>query len=273
MHPGSQGGRLEELLFCHPGIGRDAVQIASGEKTLCERREGDEPDTGFLSLVQDAILFRFPVQEIVPSLVNQAGDVPLPEILVGKSGGFRRIVGDARVQRLSGADDVHEGLHRLLQRGIGIEPVGVEEVHIVEVHPLQALVEARHEVLPGPPFAIGTRPHVITGLGRDEKLVAERSEGFPHDLPERFLGRPVGGAVVVRQVEMHDAVVKGVMGHFEGVRERVHVAEVVPEAQGDLGEEDAAAAAPAVADPAFIAVGGGGVNGVDHKSDVDGVQL
>ena len=63
---------------------------------------------------------------------------------------------------------------------------------------------------------------------------------------------------------MDDAVVEGVMGHFQGVGERVHVAEVVPQAQGDFGEEDAAAAAPAVADAALVTVGSGGVYRVDH---------
>ena len=67
---------------------------------------------------------------------------------------------------------------------------------------------------------------------------------------------------------MDDAVVEGVMGHLQGVRERVHVAEVVPQAQGDLGEEDAAAAAPAVPDAALIAAGGGGVDRIDHVCKV-----
>ena len=67
---------------------------------------------------------------------------------------------------------------------------------------------------------------------------------------------------------MDDAVVEGVMGHLQGVRQRVHVTEVVPEAQGNLGQEDAAAAAPAVADAARIAVGGGGVDGIDHGAPV-----
>ena len=135
--------------------------------------------------------------------------------------------------------------------GLGVEPVGVEEVHVIEVHPFQALVQARHQVFAGAPFAVGTGPHVIARLGGDEQLVAEGGEGLAHDHPERFLGRPVGRTVVVGEVEVDDAVVEGVMGHLQ-----------------DLGEEDAAAAAPAVPDAALIAAGGGGVDRIDHVCKV-----
>ena len=263
LHPGRQGRGLEELLLRHPGIGRDAVQVAAGQEPLRQRREGDEAHAVLLGLVQDRPL-RLPVQDVVPALVDQARNIPVFQVLIGKGRGLRRVVGDARVQRLAGPDDIHEGLHRLLQRGLGVEPMGVEEVHVIEVHPFQALVQARHQVFAGAPFAVGTGPHVIARLGGDEQLVAEGGEGLAHDHPERFLGRPVGRTVVVGEVEVDDTVVEGVMGHLQGVRERVYVAEVVPQAQGDLGEEDAAAAAPAVPDSALIAAGGGGVDRIDH---------
>ena len=106
--------------------------------------------------------------------------------------------------------------------------MGKEEVHIVQVHPPEALVQARHQILPGTPFPVGAGPHVMPRLGGDEQFVAVGSEGFLHDYAEGFLGGAVGGAVIVGQVEVDDPVVKGVMGHLQGVRQRVHIAEVVP---------------------------------------------
>ena len=266
MHLRSQGRRFQELALRHPGIGRNAVQVAAGEETLRQRGESDESDATFLRLVQDPFGFRPPVQQVVPALVDQAGNVPFFQVPVGESRGLRRVIGDPHIKGLAGPDDVHEGLHRLLQRSLGIEPVRVEQVHVFEVHPLQALVQARRQVLPGAPFAVRTGPHVVAGLGGDEQFVAVGREGLFHDLPEGLLRRPVGGTVVIGQVEVDDTVVEGVVGHLQGVGQRVHIAEVVPQAQGDFRQQDAAAAAPAEADAALIAAGGGGVDGTNHKA-------
>ena len=54
----------------------------------------------------------------------------------------------------------------------GIEMMVVEDVDVVEAEPPQALIEAGEEILARPEIAIGTGPHVPTGLGRDDELVA-----------------------------------------------------------------------------------------------------
>ena len=83
-----------------------------------------------------------------------------------------RIRGDAHVERLALPDGGVEGAHRLFERSLRIEPVGIEDVDVVETHPAEALVEAGQEVLARSADAIGSGPHVVAGLGRDDQLVA-----------------------------------------------------------------------------------------------------
>jgi hypothetical protein len=63
---------------------------------------------------------------------------------------------------------------------------------------------------------------------------------------ELLLRRPRWRSVVVREVEMGDATVEGAAHDLPGFLVVIHVAEVVPEAEGDLGEEDAGVAAASV---------------------------
>ena len=48
---------------------------------------------------------------------------------------------DADVVHLALADEVVEGPHRLLQRGLVVEPVGLEQVDVVGLQPLQRGME------------------------------------------------------------------------------------------------------------------------------------
>ena len=94
--------------------------------------------------------------------------------------------------------------------------------------------------------------------------MAVGGEGFLHDLPERLFRGAVRRTVIVGQIEMDDAVVEGIVGHFEGAGEGIDVTEVVPQAEGDFGNADAAASAATITNPAFIAVRSRGIDGIDH---------
>lgn len=78
------------------------------------------------------------------------------------------------------------------------------------------------------------------------------------DAADVFLGGSGGRAVVVGEVEVGDAAIKGATHHAAGFLEVVDVAEVVPEAEGDGREEEAGIAAAAVGHAAVVA------GGVEH---------
>ena len=60
-----------------------------------------------------------------------------------------RPLADADVERLALADDVGEGLHRLLERRLVVVAVGLVEVDVVGLQPLQRAVDRLHDVLAG----------------------------------------------------------------------------------------------------------------------------
>ena len=89
------------------------------------------------------------------------------------------------------------------------------------------------QVLARAPVAVRSGPHVVAGLGRDDELVAVRREVLAEDPAEVGLGRAVGRAVVVRQVEVGHAAVEGPAEDGALGLERLVVPEVVPEPERD----------------------------------------
>src|SRR5262249_55151933 len=108
------------------------------------------------------------------------------------------------------------------------------------------------------PLSVGSRPHVVASLGRDDQLVAAGPQVLADDAAAVRLRRPVRRAVVVRQVEVGDAQVERAAQDGPAVLQRAVVAEVVPQPQRHLGKLDAAAPAATVAD-LLVAVSRGGV--------------
>ena len=167
-----------------------------------------------------------------------------------------RIVGDAGVDGLAGADGLVEGGQGFFEGGVRIKAMRVENIHIVELHAAQGGVQTGQEVLAAAPFAVGAGPHAVAGLGGDDQLVAVAGQVGGQDRAEGFLGRAGLGAVVVGQVKVRDAGVEGGADHRAGVVEGIDGAEVVPQAQRDRGQQQAAVAA-AVVGELFVTVGGG----------------
>ncbi len=183
--------------------------------------------------------------------------MPRSRRISGRLGGaLRRVRRDARVQRLALPHGRVEGAERLLHGRLGIAPVRVEDVDVVEAHALQALVEARQQVLARAEIAVRAGPHVVPRLGRDHELVAEGREILLQEHPERLLGGSVGRPVVVREVEVRDAEVERAAHDRTAGLERPVAAEVLPEAERD-GREQQTAAAAAVVEHAVVAIAGG----------------
>ena len=156
-----------------------------------------------------------------------------------------RVGRDPDVERLARAHRLIEGAHGLLERRAGVDPVRVEDVDMVEPHAPEAFVKAGQQVLPGTADPVGSRPHVPARLGRDHQLAPERAEIIAQDATEILLGRAVRRSVVVREIEVRDAAVERAADHGAAGLEHVRAAEIVPEAERDGRQVEAAPAAAA----------------------------
>ena len=122
----------------------------------------------------------------------------------------------------------------------------VEDVDIVQMHPLQALIRARDQVLSAAEVAVGAGPHVIARLGRDDELIPIGAPVAVHEDAEVGLSFPIRGTVVVGQIKMGDSRVKGraqdLLLHAQGR----DVPEIVPQAEGEPRQHQAAVSASPV---------------------------
>ena len=196
------------------------------------------------------------VEQRVRRLVDQQRRAQLAQDPRRLFGARTRVGRDAGVQRLALPHRGVERAERFLERRVRIEPVRVEDVDVVEPHALQALVEAREQVLARAPLAVRARPHVVAGLGGDDQLVAVGHEVLAVQPAEVDLGRSVRRPVVVREVEVRDAEVERAAQDRALALDRPVVAEVVPEAERDRRQLEAAASAAAVRHQVVVAVVG-----------------
>ena len=122
----------------------------------------------------------------------------------------------------------------------------VEDVDIVQMHPLQALIRARDQVLSAAEVAVGAGPHVIARLGRDDQLIPVRPPVAVHMDTEIGLCFSIGRTVVVGKIKMGDPRVKGcsqdLLLHAKGR----DVPEIVPQAEREPRQHQAAVPAPSV---------------------------
>ena len=185
-------------------VSGDALEVAIGEQTLGERREGDATGADLLQRVEQAVVLDPPIDHRVRRLVDEQRGSELGEDRRGLPRARRVVRRDAGVQRPSGAHRGVERSHRLLQRRVRIDSMRVEDVDVVEAHAGQRLVERRQQVLPRPPVAVGTRPHVVAGLRRDDQFVAVRRQIVDEHAAEVHLRRSIRRPVVVGEVEVGD---------------------------------------------------------------------
>jgi hypothetical protein len=139
-----------------------------------------------------------------------------------------------------------EGAERFLEGGFGVVVVVVEDVDVVKSEAPQALIETCDQVFPRAEVAVGPRPHVPTGLGRDDELVAVVVQVLAEDPSEVGLGAAVRGSVVVGQVEMGDAQVEGPAHDGALGVEGPVVTEVLPQPERHGRRQEAAAPTTAV---------------------------
>src|SRR5207247_9735701 len=113
------------------------------------------------------------------------------------------------------------------------DPMRIEDVDVLEPQPAQALIQAGEEVLARSVITVRPGPHVVTGLGGDDQLVAVGAQVRPEDPTEVRLGRAVRWATVVGQVEVSDAAVECARDDCPLSPQRAVVTEVLPEPERD----------------------------------------
>ena len=118
--------RVREHLLRHgPGVAgarafRHAVEIAVCQEALRQGREDDAADPLLPQNVEQLGLGP-PVEHRVRRLVDEQPRPHLSERGGGLSGAFRRVGGDAHVQRFAVAQRGFERPHRLLERSVRID--------------------------------------------------------------------------------------------------------------------------------------------------------
>ena len=234
------------------GIRRDAVDVLVGQQAA---GKGLKHDAAHVLPCQGSqqLVFNIAGKHIVARLADQEGDPPGLHDFGRLLCTVRRVVRDSDIQGSAAVHDGLQGAHGLLQRGLRIRAVVVEDVDIVQMHPLQALIRARNQVLSAAEVAVGAGPHVIARLGRDDELIPIGAPVAVHEDAEVGLGLSVRRTVVVGQIKMGDSRVKGraqdLLLHAQGR----DVPEIVPQAEGEPRQHQAAVSAPSVKIASFIA--------------------
>ncbi|OPZ49786.1 MAG: hypothetical protein BWY91_02983 [bacterium ADurb.BinA028] len=253
-----QQRRVERLPLGSTRIRRYAGQVSVGEHALGQGREGDAPDAGVAEHVEQVGLDP-PVEHRVGRLVNQQGSAQLAQDLDRLSGARTGVAGDTGIQGLALTHRAVQRAHGLLQRSVGVEAVAVEDVDVVDPHPLQRLIQRGQEVFAGAAaLPVGPGPHVVAGFGRQDQLVPVGPQIAPEDRAKVALGAAVGRPVVVGQVEVRDTQVEGSAQDRLLALQRDVVTKVVPQAQRDRRQDEAAAATAAHRHP-VVAIAGGSV--------------
>ena len=141
------------------------------------------------------------------------------------------VVRQANVKCFARRHGLRERAHRFFERRVRVHAVMIENVDVVKTHAHEALVEARVQIFAAAPVAVRARPHIIACFRRDDELVAVRTEIFAEQPSKILFSAAIGRPVIVREVEIRDAVVE------RRAHERFHllvarrVAEVVPKTE------------------------------------------
>ena len=150
-----------------PGGRRLARLVLAGEHALGDGGEDDLADAELRQVGHDLALDD-PPQHRVLRLVRHQLDPQLPGQRVAGADLVGGPLADADVERLARADDVGEGLHGLLQRRLGVVPVGLVDVDVVGPQPAQRAVDRLEDVLAGQAAVVGAlRAGGPVDLGED----------------------------------------------------------------------------------------------------------
>ena len=104
----------------------------------------------------------------------------------------------------------------------------VIDIHIGKAHPLEALIQACHQVLFAAPISIGAWPHIISGFGGNHQLIPVCAEAFCQDTAKILLCCAGLRAVIIGQVKMGNPMVKCGLAHLEHIVKIAIRAKIMP---------------------------------------------
>ena len=222
------------------------MEITVGQKSLCQRAEGNDTDAVSCRVIFQTILLNISYKHGIFSLVDNERSAQLLEQFCRCNGLFFIVIGNSHIQCLTGSDNAVQCTNGLLQRCIWIRSVMVEDIHIIQSHTLQALIQAGYEILFAAPVAVWSGPHIITGFRGNHQLITIYTQILFQDTTEIFFRRTVYRSVVIRQIEVCDTVIKSSVTHVQHVVKIPIGAKIVPQSQGDCRKQQSAGAAAVV---------------------------
>ena len=238
-------------------IYRHAVQVFVAQQPLGQRAKGNAAHAGIGQGVEQ-VFFNPAVHQAVRRLVDQRLHAHAFEDGMRLARFASRIAAYAHVQRLALLHRTGQRAHGFFQRGVRVKAVAVKNIDVVQAHALQALVQAgEHVFARAAALAVGPGPHVPAGFAGNDEFVPVGPKVAFEVFAKITFSAAIGRAVVVGQVKVGDAQIKGGAQHVALGLQRRGVAKVVPQAQGQSGQFQAALAAAAVGHAALVAVGVG----------------
>ena len=238
---------MEKTAVCpDTAVLRDTIQITVCQDALFQRLKGDDSFAVFSGSLFQAVLFDCPVKDIIGILVQNEGAAQILKNPACFYHGLSVVIGKSGIESLSAFDSLVESAHAFFQGSLRVHPVVVENVHVIQIHPFQTLVQTGEQILAAAPVSVGTGPHIISGLGADEKLVPVRSQILfqnPAEIAFRAAGRRT---VIIGQIKMGDALVKSREQKLFHIIKIARISEIVPQAQRDGRKLQAASSAAAV---------------------------
>ena len=222
------------------------MEITVGQKSLCQRAEGNDTDAVSCRVIFQTILLNISYKHGIFSLVDNKRCAQFLEQFCRCNGLFFIVIGNSHIQCLTGSDNAIQCTNGLLQRCIWIRSVMVEDIHIIQSHALQALIQAGHEILFAAPVAVRSGPHIITGFRGNDQFISIPSQSFCKDPSKIFLRTARLRSIVVCQIKMCDPVVKCRKAHLSHIFIHTGISEIVPEAQRYFRQHQSAVAAAVV---------------------------
>ena len=119
----------------------------------------------------------------------------------------------------------------------------VEDIDIIYPQAFEALIKAGNEVFPRAKIAIGSGPHIKSGLGGDDQFVPVGRQVELEDVAEGLFGRAIGRSIVVGQIQVCDTVVKGGAHCSAPIFKHIDAAKIMPQAEREQRELNTAVAA------------------------------
>ena len=130
----------------------------------------------------------------------------------------------------------------------------IKDVKILQTCPTETLVNARHQIFTGTVAAIRSRPHFMTGLGRNNHFIPVALKVLSQNPAEIGFRTSGNRTVIVCQIKMSDSMIKSKLNHVGRYLEIVHTAEIMPQSQRDKRKLQTTFAAIFIRHP-FVTVG------------------